>query len=171
MSEYYQHAAVRLARLPAADRQWLYGQLSSEEREHLFELLSLPGQESIDRRPDADGRSVDRGIQSPEVFVARASPWQIAQAFVDEPDWVLALVISRKTWPWTTEYMEGLDDSRASRLRALAGSVRESGREAVYEAAVKGLADKIERVVPQALERKTLESGVAQLMNLRPVDD
>lgn len=160
-------AISRLAKLPAEDRQWLYGQLSADERARLAELLSR----------DAGARAANAAKTGESEFppaeerAARASGWQVTQALIDEPEWMLALVLSRRSWPWSADYLDGMDVARHQRVHALIPSVRKASREAAYRAAIKALADKIERVLPDTVERKSLEVGVARLMDVRPMDD
>jgi len=165
------HAEARLAGLPPEDRQWLYGQLSAEERSRLFEILSSGSNGESDGQETAEVRRTEFSPTSAEEYVAAASPWQIAQAMLDEPDWMAALILSRRSWPWGAEYLSGLDGDRAHRLRALAASIGESSREKTYMAAIKGLALKIERMASTANQHGDPEGEITRLMGFRPMDD
>jgi hypothetical protein len=167
MSQDYHLAASRLTKLSPEDRQWLYGQLSSDERASLVELLSL----NVDA--ESDNAVTHQRLESAtaEDSVARASPWQITQALIDEPEWILALLFSRRSWPWSAEYWAAMDSATRDRIQTLATSARDSARESAYKAIVHALAQRIERVSSDMEERKTLEFGVARLMKMRPMDD
>jgi hypothetical protein len=162
--------STRLAELSPGDRQWLYGQLSENERLQLFELLAV-APEGDPALHMADERLPGQGLLSPENTVANARPWEIVQALLDEPDWTLALLFSRQSWPWLPEYLESLEPARAERLRALAAAAREASRDKAYLAAVGGLASQLRSASASAALRKANEVGVARLMETRPIDD
>lgn len=154
--------ATWLAKLPLEDREWLYGQLSAAERARLVTLLSRDAE--TDSEPPS--RDQQRATGSTEETVARANPWQITQALVDEPEWMLALLLSRRSWPWSEAYLEGLDDTRRQRVWSSLSPVRLSVREATYRAAVAALAEQLGRASTDGTEPEAADGGVGRLMKL-----
>lgn len=164
------HPSMLLADLSPEDRHWLFAQLSENERLQLFELLAnAPGGDG-DPQSSIAGTPVHRS-RSAEDIVASTNSWEIVQAFLEEPDWVIALVLSRRSWPWVSDYFGSMDATRADRLRALSAAVREASRDKAYVAAIAGLAAKLGSVAASGDQGKVTEGGVAGLMGLRPMDD
>jgi hypothetical protein len=160
--------SARLADLPSADRQWLYDQLSDGERLQLFDLLAaLPEIDHGPSTPSSPGSTAP--IASAEDVVAGAGAWEITQALLDEPDWIVALLLSRRRWPWVAEYFDGIGHDRMERLNSLAAAAGEASRERAYAAAVAAFAARI-RTVAASAERRRGEDG-ARLMGVRPVDE
>jgi len=58
----------------------------------------------------------------PEAALARASAADVAEALRDEPDWLVALVLAKRRWPWDSDYLARLEPARlesCARSRAL----------------------------------------------------
>jgi hypothetical protein len=164
MTDGFARAAVRLAELAPEDRGWLLGQLSPAQRERLSSLVErvLARGESAPGEPAGEPTS-PRAPLGPEEVVARAGAAQVALALDGEPEWIVALLLARRTWNWSRDYLDRLDAREVERLRAATRRVDAAASPQVFEAAVAALARKLERVAPELVERTAFDSVVARL--------
>jgi hypothetical protein len=160
--------APKLAQLSAEDRQWLYGQLSLEEQARLISYLS--GDDEIPTVNLAP-QPAPRHVPTAEEFVAGASAWQAAQALADEPEWMVAVLLSRRAWPWTDEYLNGMDGARRDKILGLGPLVKNASRDRTYARVIEALQAKMNRLKSQNEGAEVFEGGVVKLMQLRPMDD
>lgn len=159
--------AARLRELNPVDRDWLLGQLAAEDCRRVSDALRehrAGGQAgSAEKMAGAaattlvqQGKSV-QGSPAQEMpdessqQLARASAAEMRKALAEQPDWAIALLVSRRNWPWTREIMRDLAPERLRALRALAGELAQT-KPRVYDAFVRAVAT---GMVPTELSRVT----------------
>jgi len=169
--------AARLGEIAPADREWLLGQLSAQERQRVSDMMSAldpdPQAEAVTTAPGVERAAPDSRVldNSASQVVARASAWMVAQALGEEPDWIVGLLVARRPWPWARDYVDGMEPERVARLQVLARSVDQHAKAAVFDAAVEGLARTLERLAPELVGRNAFDETVARLMGLRRAGD
>jgi hypothetical protein len=116
-------AALVLHGLPPDDREWMLAQLPGHQAEALRALLhelhglGVPADAHLMR--DALARSLHD--DAPNVAcLARASAGQMHALLRNEPDLLVAAVVSASQWPWRAALLERLGTPRAQRVRELA---------------------------------------------------
>jgi len=126
MSDAYRQSALLLHGVGEADRNWILAQLAAEEREpltqHLIELkgLGMPVDGSLAARfltQPLTQKDV-REVKSAECKTfPDASVEAIHLLFEGEPMWLIAAVLSIRTWPWHDAFINKLDTSRREQIR------------------------------------------------------
>ena len=110
-------AALTLAGLGERDRAWLLGRLHAPEREQVAGLLT----ELRDMRVQVDAELVRRLALEPapvERGLAGADATAALRALRDEPDWLVALVLRARAWPWSEEFLRRAGAERRQRIRS-----------------------------------------------------
>jgi hypothetical protein len=161
MSEGYARAALRLSELPADDRSWLLERLSEPDRRNLAGLVERIL--DTDKAPPAPAPSAAQDPVGAELLVERASALRVAEALRGEPEWLVALLLARRDWPWARDLVDGFEPDRVSRLRALAHGVDASAGRRVFDAAVAALAHKLESIAPELARPNAFDALVARL--------
>jgi hypothetical protein len=158
MNPGYERAARRLSELSADDRDWILAQLPEADRLRISELIEREdGERSSELRESAEP------AQTRETTVERASAANVAKALRDEPDWLVALVLATRRWPWDSDYLCGIEPARLERLREIAGAARETAKPRACNEAVAALAAKLERL-PATPEPRTAFDDVLEGM-------
>lgn len=111
-------AALALASLGDTDRAWMLERLAEPQRARVATLLD----ELREMRVPFDRELVKQLAPQPEAphglhaFDAQA----VLGALEDEPDWLVALVLRARAWPWRAGLLQRLPAERRSRIgRAL----------------------------------------------------
>jgi hypothetical protein len=119
-------AALTLANLHEQDRAWLMGRLEAGERERLAPLLGELGELGLSLDPQSLRRAVGGKAEErkeeprdPRRLLASAAPAALAQALEPEPDWLIALVLRVRSWPWRAEVLALLGAERRMRIEKL----------------------------------------------------
>ena len=116
MSNALRKAALTLAGLGARDRAWLLGRLQAPEREQIGGLLG----ELRDMRVPVDADLVRKLALEPAptaTGLAGADARAAMRALRDEPDWLVALVLRARAWPWSEEFLRLAGAERRQRIR------------------------------------------------------
>jgi hypothetical protein len=106
MTDGYRKAALVLSSLAGADRDWILGRLQAEEQAELRGLLQelrslgfAPGaslvKELVLSRPAAEPAP-------PGVTVSAATAFAV---LAREPDWLIALLLRLRPWPWRESFL------------------------------------------------------------------
>lgn len=122
-----QEAVEALCQLAMADRDWILGALSASARKRLRDLAAT-------RHGAAAGRAGDpvaheTGNTSAEQRLIEASPALVISRLRSEPLWMLALILSERTWPWQEALLTALaPDKRLEVAQVRARLPRPSSR-------------------------------------------
>lgn len=117
-------AALVLHGLAPADREWMLSRLPDDRADDLRVLLQelqeigIPAEpalirSAIEPRTGGDDRRGLRGI-------AEAGADEIYSILCNEPDPLIATVMSSSAWPWAEGLLARLGPARAQRIRSLA---------------------------------------------------
>jgi hypothetical protein len=114
-------AALALHALEPDDRAWLIERLTPAEQRAVAPLLAELAELGI----PADARLVDEALRhsarsatrSAQQRIAALQATQAAQLLHDEPAPFVAGLLGLAEWPWTREYIAGLDASAQRRLQ------------------------------------------------------
>lgn len=122
MSEGYKRAALSVHGLAEADRQWLLSRLPAAEGEalqHLIGELSSPRMRRLAgwRQVLAGGLRANKpetkqSIKNAEGTIEAASAQEVRDLLEQEPDWVIAVILAHRTWPWTIGYLASIEQHR-----------------------------------------------------------
>jgi hypothetical protein len=116
-------AALVLHGLTPADREWVLERLppsSCEELQPLLDELAslgMPGDPELIRsalQRVADGA---QGVEPAFAVIAHASSEHVYDILVDEPDRLIAIVMSSSNWPWRDALLSRIDAARAQGIR------------------------------------------------------
>ena len=115
-------AALTLANLHELDRAWLMGRLDASERARLAPLIGELRSLGLSLDPQTVRQVVeDKGDGRVEARpLASAVPRVVAQALEEEPDWLIAIVLRSRSWPWRGEVLSLLGAERRERIERLA---------------------------------------------------
>ena len=160
MTSAYERAAHRLSEFSEDDRDWILAQLPEADRLRITELM-----EREDGQHPAQSRELAEPLQTGETKVARASAAMVATALLDEPDWLVALVLARRRWPWDRNYLGGIQPARLERLREIARIVRETAKPRACNEAVAALAAKLERLLAAPEVRTAFDDVLEGMMD------
>jgi hypothetical protein len=119
-------AALALSSLVEADRTWMLERLQEPQRARLVALLDELGtmRVSFDREllkqlgePEKP-QQAEKPLQPPMEAHAleTADPRPLLDVLEREPDWLVALVLRARAWPWRGALLERLDTERARRV-------------------------------------------------------
>ena len=151
MSGGCERAARRLAALSPADREWILARLSSEDVGRLRQAIA-PAQPDPVSLDDPQGR------------VASASAADVARALRDEPDWLVALVLAKRRWPWDRDFLAGLGPARLEKLRNMAEASAAAPRPGACDLAVAALAGQLEGLAPAPAPRTVFDEVLAGMI-------
>jgi hypothetical protein len=158
VSAAYERAARRLAALPPAERHWVLGRLAPEDALAIRELMSP-------RPPAAQAEAPREAAPGPSASAAslleRASVADVAAALQEEPDWLLALVLARRRWPWDRGLLAGLNPLRLATLARLTRTAGEAAKPKACEAAIEGLAARLIERSPKPAPASAFEEVLA----------
>jgi len=149
----HERAARRLAALAGAERDWILARLARVDALRIGELM---GREPTPAAGRVQGAPAD-AESTPESQVARAAAADVLQALRDEPDWLIALVLAQRRWPWDREVLNGLEPPRLEALAALARRAREAAKPRAGEAALGALAAKLHELAPAPQARSAFD--------------
>jgi hypothetical protein len=143
----YEKAAQMLSGLTGEDREWVLLRLAETDRLRIGELLEQVGaaaqqQDSAPEVPTVEPAS------SPETAVANATAADVARVLQAEPDWLVALILAKRNWPWGEDYLSRFEPARLERLREMVGTVRESAKPRACDEATAALAAKLQAPLP-----------------------
>jgi hypothetical protein len=162
MNPGHERAARRLCGLSKDDRDWLLARLPDVDRLRINELIER-GENGTRVDPPQESPSEDSAL-TPELTVAAASAAEVAQALRDEPDWLVALILAKRRWPWDRDYLNDLEPARLERLREVARGVRETAKPRPCDEAVAALAMKLHRLTPAPEPRSAFEDVLTGIM-------
>ncbi len=121
MSEGYKRAALSIYDLADADRQWLLSRLPAAEGEALQNLVGELSSRSL-RRIAGWRQLIARGLSAKpgrarstahdEGVIQAISAQQVKEGLEQEPDWVVAVILSHHPWPWIAEYLASIEQHR-----------------------------------------------------------
>ncbi len=120
-------AVLTLANLHEQDRAWLMDRLGAGERERVAPLLGELRELGLSLDPQSlqqvvgGGETARREARS----LASAAPRAVFEALEREPDWLIALVLRGRSWPWRAEVLAHLGAERRLRTEKLALSALE----------------------------------------------
>ncbi len=162
MNSGYERAARRLSGLAEDDREWLLARLPEVDRLRIGELIERE-ESSAQVDPSRKSPSED-SASTPESTVAAASAEEVARALRDEPDWLVALILAKRRWPWDRDYLNEFEPARVERLRDIARSVRETAKPRMCDEAVVALAMKLRRSTPAPEPRSAFDEVLTGIM-------
>ncbi len=163
MTSGYERAARRLSGLAEDDRDWLLARLPDVDRLRISELIER-GESSAQVDLPQESPSED-SASTPEATVAAASAAEVAGALRDEPDWLAALILAKRRWPWDRDYLNEFEPARVERLRDIARSVREIAKPRMCDEAVAALAMKLRRSTPAPEPRSAFDEVLTGIMD------
>jgi len=162
MNSGYERAARRLSGLAEDDRDWLLARLPEVDRLRINELIER-GESSAQVDPPLESSPED-SASAPELTVAAASAAEVARALRDEPDWLVALILAKRRWPWDTDYLNDFEPARVETLRDIARGVRETAKPRTCDEAVVALAMKLHRSTPAPEPRSAFDEVLTGIM-------
>ncbi|TMG74312.1 MAG: hypothetical protein E6H75_12170 [Betaproteobacteria bacterium] len=162
MNSGYEQAARRLSGLAEDDRDWLLARLPEVDRLRITELIER-GESGPQVNPPLESSSED-SASTPESTVAAASAAEVAGALRDEPDWLVALILAKRRWPWDRDYLNEFEPARVERLRDIARSVRDIAKPRMCDEAVAALAMKLHRSTPAPEPRSAFDEVLTGIM-------
>jgi hypothetical protein len=120
-------AALALSSLVEADRAWMLERLQEPQRARLLALLDELGamRVSFDRellKQLGEPEKAEKPVQPPVEAHAleTADPQPVLDVLEREPDWLVALVLRARVWPWRNALLERLGTERARRVARVA---------------------------------------------------
>jgi hypothetical protein len=162
MNSGYERAARRLSGLAEDDRDWLLARLPEVDRLGISELIER-GDSGGQVNPPPESPLED-SASAPELTVAAASAAEVARALRDEPDWLVALILAKRRWPWDTDYLNEFEPARVERLRDIARGVRDTAKPRMCDEAVVALAVKLRRSTPAPEPRSAFDEVLTGIM-------
>jgi hypothetical protein len=115
-------AALVLHGLAPADREWMLARLPEPRQQELGALLEEL--QSLGLPPDAglihEAIGDAPAAASPAANLMQASAEQMHALLAEEPDRLVALLVSSSAWPWKERFFVLLGAARAQRVRELA---------------------------------------------------
>jgi len=146
MSAGYQKAARLLRELDGADREWMLGQFSADERARLERAMASVGAPETPATPAHNAKPHDESAVDEKTAVATLAAADVAVVTTllqGEPDWIVALVLMYTAWPWLPRFLAqrpAVELDRYERLaRELEPRVKPAVRQAVIDACVRRL--------------------------------
>ena len=175
-------AALRIHSLEKADRQWLLNQLSPAERNFiessLDELtnLGLASDTSLDGSFDelfirAQASIADEKDGGHVGILHEQPPELIFQALDQEPDWIVALVLSHSDWDWTGYVVGEMEGERAKRICELSKNLGSVNETRLGASVANHFAEKLEQRHPEHKEPGRFEAMLGNLHVNRESDD
>jgi hypothetical protein len=147
----YQHAARRLADLTSEERDWVLAQLSSDDALRIRELLE-PGPPPVQAEPAPPPPPPVEAEATPERILEQAAAADVAKLLLGEADWLIALVLAKRRWPWDRELLAALHPARVDELSVLVWRAGESAKPRACEAAIGMLAARLREAATPAPE-------------------
>jgi len=117
VTDRYRKAALLLESVAEEDRGWLLSQLADADRARLGPLFAELRGLGITLDPSMLRDFTSSLEQSRKLECAR--PEAMHRAIVDEPDWLVAVVLNARVWTWRGRLLRLLGRERASRVQAL----------------------------------------------------
>lgn len=172
MSAGYQKAARVLRELDSADREWLLAQFTAEERARLEVVMAAVGAPKTLDAATSDaktGNDVSREVLPAVSKLATAEATTIEQLLRDEPDWIVALVLTHTAWPWLPKYLGRRPAAELDRIQELARQLEPIVKQPARNAIVAACAGRLDATSPReptmtpfdrlvAVARRQLES-------------
>lgn len=147
-------AALMLSSLGEEDRAWLLARLNAEDRERLAPLVSEVRAMGIALDPQAVKGLVDPASRPavPSRPIEAASAPSVFGALSKEPDWLIALLLRERAWPWREAFLQLLGTERRMRVRR--------ARPAAVELPPRAAQALLERIEAR-LDDETVDAGEA----------
>ena len=124
MSDPYRQSALLLHGLDGPDRAWLLGQLPEQQRlqldTHLAELqrLGMPAERGLAEALLAGARATTAAPERDYGHALRMAPASaVLPLLLEEPNWLIAAVLSIEPWPWREAIFVALDASQRERVK------------------------------------------------------
>lgn len=157
MTETFRKIALRLNEMHHADRDWLLSQLPEDARERITPLLrelTAMGADDVPASTFDDLAAYSaRAVQAASKLeveahnapsgIAHADHESIQTALAEEPDWVVALVVSYAEWPWLEDFIEALPRERVSELHVSARELGAIVKPRVKDTILRALAERL----------------------------
>jgi hypothetical protein len=156
VSPAHEHAARRLAPLTRDERDWVLARLSSDDALRIRELME-PGPDPVQVEPPAAPPTPvaqEEAESTPERVLEQAAAADVAKLLLGEPDWLIALVLAKRRWPWDQELLAALHPARVDELSVLVWRAGEGAKPRACEAAIGMLAARLRELAapaPQAV--------------------
>lgn len=132
-----EEAVEALCQLAVADREWILGALSVSARKRLRDLAAAK-HDAAAERPD-DPEAADSPV---ERQLLEASPALAAARLRPEPAWVLALIVSERTWPWEEALVTALPPDKRLEVAQLRTRLPRPSRQ-MREALLRALSEQV----------------------------
>lgn len=114
-------AALALSSLVEADRAWMLERLQEPQRARLVALLDELGAMRVSFDRELLKQLGEPEKAPPEVHALEtADPRPLLDVLEREPDWLVALVLRARAWPWRSALLERLGTERARRVARVA---------------------------------------------------
>jgi hypothetical protein len=118
MSDGYRRAALMLSSLGNADRDWILGRLQAEEQTELRVLLEeLRGLGLAPSASLVKELALSRPAAEPAPASVAVSAATAFAVLAREPDWLIALVLRLRPWPWRESFLRLLGTEWRMRVR------------------------------------------------------
>jgi hypothetical protein len=173
MSPAHERAARRLAGLSAAERGWILARLAPADAVRIREAMerepALAQPEAAYEVPAAPApepgmrESATPESATPESRVARGAAADILQVLRGEPDWLVALVLGKRRWPWDREVLNGLEPARVAALGEFSRRARDTVKPRACEASLAALAAKLQELAPAPPVRSAFDDVLDEM--------
>ena len=151
MSPAHEHAARHLAALTSDERAWVLARLASDDALRIRVLLerrSAP----VEAEPPPPPAPPAAPESTPERVLEQAAADDVAKLLLGEPDWLIALVLGKRRWPWDRELLAALHPARVEELSVLVWRAGEGAKPRACEAAIGMLAARLRELAAPAPE-------------------
>lgn len=179
MSGGYRKAARALLRLDAADRDWLLEQLAEDDRTRVRDVMVQIGAGEADERtsvptetaaaPAVEAKAPPRNEGDLELL-QRADVTEMQEILADEPDWVVAVVLGHRVWPWGAEFLHGLPPKRVDHLARVAEQVAVNLTPRAKAEILDACAARLHRAEPEPVAPSPFAAMLASLRRTRGME-
>lgn len=168
MSTPHQLAARRLSALKGAERDWVLARLAAADALRIRELME-PGSAPAERDRDAEPPppptppAPSGAASTPERVLEEAAAADVAKLVLGEPDWLIALVLGKRRWPWDRELLAALHPARVDELSVLVWRAGEGAKARACEAAIGMLAARLRELGAPAREASAFDEVLEKM--------
>jgi hypothetical protein len=162
LDDAFARAALRLAEATDADREWLLARLPESDRGILSQLVRRIVGGGAEHDGPSETAAAQDVLSDAERCLMGANVEQMTRVLESEPDWAVAVLMSRKRWRWGRGVLSRMPDAQARRVSALTRKAVEVTRPRAAEAIVEAFAKKAIRLFPGLLKAKPFDAAVQE---------
>jgi hypothetical protein len=165
-------AALMLSSLGEEDRAWMLARVGEQERAQLGPLVS----EARSLGVQLDAQTLRQLAQSPAAAAPASaavkkgpldatSAQAVHEVLAREPDWLIALVLRERSWPWREAFLRLLGTERRLHVQRARPQGASQVRPRVIEALIAAIEARLEELPAEALEAHAPAARVAGMRN------